>query len=131
MSASPTGTQLHLRPLTDGDLRGPALVDQRTRLDFEAFRVAVGGTARRLGDLGVGHGDVVAAVLSNRVELVITMYASWALGAAFTPVNPALTADEIAYQLGDAQARAVVTEPGTAARVTSEGCAHIDADTIL
>jgi acyl-CoA synthetase (AMP-forming)/AMP-acid ligase II len=130
MSTCLTDTPLHLRPLTDAGLQGPALADQRSRLDFEAFRRAVNVTAERLCDLGVGRGDAVAAILPNRIELIITMYAAWALGAAFTPVNSALTADEIAYQLADAQARAVVTEPCTAAKAEVVP-RRVDADTIL
>ena len=47
-----------------------------------------------------------------------------------TPVNPALTADEIAFQLTDAGTRAVVTEASTAPKGT-EVPRHLDADTLL
>jgi acyl-CoA synthetase (AMP-forming)/AMP-acid ligase II len=63
-----------------------------------------------LTEAGIGRGDVVAVVLPNRAELVVVMYASWALAAAVTPVNPALTEDEVAYQLADSHARIAVVD---------------------
>jgi acyl-CoA synthetase (AMP-forming)/AMP-acid ligase II len=50
----------------------------------------------------------VAVVLPNRVDLVVTLFAAWRLGAAVTPVNPALTTPEIAHQVGDSGASVVV-----------------------
>jgi acyl-CoA synthetase (AMP-forming)/AMP-acid ligase II len=52
----------------------------------------------------------VATLLTNRVELVLTLFAAWQLGAAVTPINPALTDAEAAYQLEDSAARLVVVE---------------------
>jgi acyl-CoA synthetase (AMP-forming)/AMP-acid ligase II len=111
-------TFAHLRSLTDGEFTGAAIADERLRLDHDQFRSAVAATAAKLADLGVMRGDVVATVLPNRVELVITMYAAWQLGAALTPVNPALTRDEVAYQLGDAGARLAVVDDGSRGLVT-------------
>lgn len=54
--------------------------------------------AGRLAALGVGNGDLVAIALPNRIELVIALFAAWRLGAAVTPVNPALTPAEMQYQ---------------------------------
>ncbi|MFF9364504.1 class I adenylate-forming enzyme family protein [Streptomyces griseoluteus] len=59
---------------------------------------------------GVRDGDIVAVKLPNRVELVAALFAAWRLGAALTPVNPALTAAETHYQLTDCGAKAVVVE---------------------
>ena len=56
----------------------------------------------------MGAGDVVAIVLPNRVELVISLFAAWRLGAAATPVNPALTPAEMQYQIDDAGAKVVI-----------------------
>jgi acyl-CoA synthetase (AMP-forming)/AMP-acid ligase II len=111
-------TLVHLRPLTDREYTGEAVADERVRLDHREFRSAVDTAARLLADLGVGRGDVVAAVLGNRVELVVAMYAAWQLGAALTPVNPALTEDEVSYQLADAGARLAIVDASTRALVT-------------
>jgi acyl-CoA synthetase (AMP-forming)/AMP-acid ligase II len=110
-------TLAHLRPTYDVRLTGDAVADLEVRLDHAGFRTAVEATARRLAALGIGRGDVVAVVLPNRVELVITLYATWLLGAALTPVNPALTEDEVSYQLADAGARVAIVDAGTGERV--------------
>jgi long-chain acyl-CoA synthetase len=65
---------------------------------------------------GVGEGDVVAAILPNRVELVAAMFAAWLLGASLTPVNPALTPADIDFQLKDSGARLAVVDATTDAR---------------
>jgi long-chain acyl-CoA synthetase len=116
----------HLRPLTDADLSGPAVADERIALDHESFRRAVAETATVLAARGIGRGDVVGAVLSNRTELVVTMYASWLLGAALTPVNPLLTTDEVTYQLADAGASLAVVEDASRALVTTVETLHVD-----
>jgi long-chain acyl-CoA synthetase len=64
----------------------------------------------RLRSAGVQAGEVVAVKLPNRIELIITLFAAWRLGAAATPVNPSLTAAEVAYQLDDSSARVLVSE---------------------
>ena len=66
--------------------------------------------AALLARLGVGAGDVVAIALPNRVELVVSLFAAWRLGAAATPVNPALTRAEMQYQVDDAAAKVVIGE---------------------
>ena len=50
---------------------------------------------------GVGAGDVVATMLTNRVELIVVMFAAWRVGAALTPINPSLTASEAVFQIED------------------------------
>jgi long-chain acyl-CoA synthetase len=85
----------HLEVLYDGRRGGDAVADATGRLDTEAFRAAVAATAARFAAAGVGRGDVVATVLANRVELVVSLQAAWDLGAVLTPVNPSLTADEV------------------------------------
>jgi long-chain acyl-CoA synthetase len=122
-------TLTHLRPLTDHELTGDALADETVRLDFERFRSAVRATAGLLAEHGVGRGDVVAVVLPNRVELVVTMYAAWLLGAALTPVNPALTEDEVSYQLSDGDARVAVVD--AASRSLVKNVPVLDVDSLL
>src|SRR6185295_2355169 len=56
-----------------------------------------------------------AIMLPNRVELITSVFAAWRLGAAVTPVNPALTAQEARYQIDDAGATLVVADDAAAA----------------
>ncbi|MFG2881732.1 class I adenylate-forming enzyme family protein [Streptomyces sp. NPDC048297] len=95
------------------DALGPCLADDTVSLDNAAFAERVRAAAAVLRARGVGPGDVVAVVLPNRIELVVVLFAAWRLGAAVTPVNPALTADEAGFQIRDAGARVVVGDAGS------------------
>ena len=86
----------------------PAVADDAVALDNAAFADRVARAAALLERLGVGAGDVVAIALPNRLELIIALFAAWRLGAAATPVNPALTAAEMQYQVDDARAKVVI-----------------------
>ena len=84
--------------------------DDRLALTNAEFLARVKATAAMLRAAGVGPGDVVATMLTNRVELVVVMFAAWRIGAALTPINPNLTAGEAAFQIEDSGARVVVHE---------------------
>ncbi|WP_433634883.1 class I adenylate-forming enzyme family protein [Nocardia sp. CA-120079] len=88
----------------------PCIADDLEYLDNNAFAQRVRQAAAVLQANGVGSGDVVAVVLPNRLELVIILFAAWRLGAAITPINPALTDDEARYQIEDSAAKIVITE---------------------
>ncbi|MGH3318738.1 MAG: class I adenylate-forming enzyme family protein [Streptosporangiaceae bacterium] len=72
--------------------------------------------ANALHGWGVGRGDVVAVHMPNRPQYPQVYYGTLLAGAAFSPVNPLLPPDDVAFQLADSGARAVVTY-GEAARV--------------
>jgi long-chain acyl-CoA synthetase len=90
--------------------RRPRLTDPRLSLTGVDLDARVAGAAEHLADLGVRRGSTVAAVLPNRAELVITLYAAWRLGAAFTPVNPTFTPSETRRQIDDSGATVVVAD---------------------
>ncbi len=58
---------------------------------------------------GVTHGGVVVVRLPNRTDLVVALFAAWRLGAAVTPINPALAPAEVEYQLADSGATVLLT----------------------
>ncbi|MCS3781920.1 class I adenylate-forming enzyme family protein [Tsukamurella ocularis] len=90
----------------------PAVADDALDLDNAAFDDAVRRAAAALRAAGVGPGDVVAVKLPNTALLVITLFASWHLGAAATPINPYLAPPEVDYQVQDAGATVLVTDAG-------------------
>ncbi|MDC0771574.1 class I adenylate-forming enzyme family protein [Streptomyces sp. HD] len=104
---------MHIAELPDlrarRDADGPCTADETSVLDNAAFARRVRRAAAALRARGVGRGDVVALLLPNTVDFVVALFAAWRLGAAVTPVNPALTEDEVRHQLGDAGATVVVT----------------------
>ena len=102
------------------DPGGACLADERQDLDNAAFADRVIAVAAVFATAGLHRGDVLAVMLPNRVELVTSMFAAWRLGAAVTPVNPALTAQETSYQVADAGATLVVAD-GTGAAMLRDG----------
>ncbi|NEW39835.1 long-chain fatty acid--CoA ligase [Nocardia cyriacigeorgica] len=86
----------------------PAIADDDAELDNTGFLDAVRRAAGTLRDHGVRPGDVVAVMLPNTVDLVVTLFAAWRLGAAVTPLNPALVAGEVGYQVADADATVLI-----------------------
>ncbi|MFI7666790.1 class I adenylate-forming enzyme family protein [Nocardia sp. NPDC049526] len=88
---------------------GPALADDSTELTNARFLDVVRRAATTLRDKGVERGDVVAVMLPNTVDLVVSLFAAWRLGAAATPINPSLTAAEADYQIADAAAKVLIT----------------------
>ena len=68
-----------------------------------------------LRGLGLGPGDVVAAVLANEPAMLELNLAALQGGVYLVPINNRLTATEIAYILEDSGARALVCSPRFAA----------------
>src|SRR5579862_254732 len=67
--------------------------------------------AGALGRRGVRPGDRVAVGLANSPELVAAVLGVIHAGAILVPLNPAYTADELGYVVGDAGARVALVEP--------------------
>jgi len=105
----------------------PCLADSAALLSNADVRDRVHGAARTFADLGVGRGDVVAVMLPNRVELLVTLLAAWRLGAAVTPINPALTPAEAQHQLTDSGAKVLVNGDGAS---VFDGVVSVAADVL-
>jgi len=90
----------------------PCIQDASTTLSNSEFHTKVLEAAGTFADLGVKAGDVVAIMLSNRVEFVVTMFAAWRIGAAVTPVKPSLTTKEASHQIIDSGAKLVINGTG-------------------
>jgi long-chain acyl-CoA synthetase len=95
----------------------PCIADERQELDNKGFAATVRALAGWLDDQNITAGDVVGVMLPNRVELVTLLFAAWRVGAAVTPLNPALTAEEANYQLADSRAKLVVVDPVSIAKI--------------
>src|SRR4029079_12175433 len=81
-----------------------AVVDDVERLTYAALQDRAARLATGLGDLGLGRGDRLAALLKNRAETVALYWACQWLGAWFVPLNHRLGPDEAAYCVEDAGA---------------------------
>ena len=68
----------------------------------------IGRYAGWLTALGLGRGDVAAAMLPNSLQHVIAFYGAAKAGVTHCPINVMYQADEVAYQLKDCGAKAIV-----------------------
>ncbi|GAA5019782.1 hypothetical protein GCM10025734_73320 [Kitasatospora paranensis] len=68
-----------------------------------------GRVASRLLSLGLRRGDKVAVQLPNVPEFLCTYFGILKAGLTMVPLNPLLRAPEIAYHLGDADVKLLVT----------------------
>lgn len=108
------------------DPRGRCLSGAGRSLDNAEFAERVRGASARLAGHGVDRGSVVAVILPNCVELAVVLFAAWRLGAVVTPLNPALTADECAFQLEDSGAALVVADMEHAEKIREGAPAILD-----
>ncbi len=65
--------------------------------------------ARGFVDEGFSAGDKVALVMRNHPEFVYALAACSMLGMVLVPIDPRARGEKLAYQLGDSDARAVIT----------------------
>ncbi|PYS75634.1 MAG: hypothetical protein DMF66_19170 [Acidobacteria bacterium] len=75
------------------------------RFTYGEFDGAVNRTANMLSAHGVGRGDVVSLLMPNCAEYVVAYFACFKLGALAGPVNSLLKPEEIAYVVGNSEAK--------------------------
>ncbi|HEX8686915.1 MAG TPA: AMP-binding protein, partial [Pyrinomonadaceae bacterium] len=75
------------------------------RFTYREFDAAVNRAANLLSARGVGRGDAVSLLLPNSPEYVVAYFACFKLGALAGPVNSLLKPEEMAYVVGNSEAR--------------------------
>jgi long-chain acyl-CoA synthetase len=78
-------------------------------LTFTELGRRAAAVANGLAERGIGRGDVVAVHLPNCRQYPAVYYGILMAGATFSPTNPLLPPPELAAQLADAGAKALVT----------------------
>ena len=84
--------------------------DDAVRLTWAQLSDRVDALAGGLSRLGVRHGDSVALMLTNRPEFSVCDLAVMMCGGAAFSIYQTYTPDQIAYVVGDAEARVVICE---------------------
>jgi long-chain acyl-CoA synthetase len=117
VDASTLGEALRRTAAAHPDLLAVRTLDDTVSLTWSQLRERVDALARGLAGLGVGHRDTVALMLANRPEFHIADLAAVTLGA--TPFSIYLTSspEQIAYVVGDADARVAIVERAFLARL--------------
>ncbi|MET7683564.1 long-chain fatty acid--CoA ligase [Streptomyces sp. NPDC005423] len=88
-----------------------ALVHGEVSTDYRTLYTRTSRLAHALRARGVRRGDRVAYLGPNHPAYLETLFAAGTLGAVFVPLNTRLAAPEIAYQLADSGARALIHDP--------------------
>ena len=96
-----------------------AVIYRDTRLTHRQLLDRVNALSAALVEAGVGKGDIVALLMSNRPEFLESALAVNRVGAAFLPLNVRLAEPELEYIIGHAHAVGIVTEPAFAAAVAA------------
>jgi long-chain acyl-CoA synthetase len=84
-------------------------IDGDQQLTFSRAFERAAQFANALHSRGIGPGDVVAVHAPNCIDYPIVYYGILLAGATFSPTNPLLPPDDLAFQLTDCAAKAVVT----------------------
>jgi acyl-CoA synthetase (AMP-forming)/AMP-acid ligase II len=87
-----------------------ALVYDGRQYSFTELGARAGAVAGGLLQRRVRPGDRVAVGLGNSLELVASVLGVLRSGAVLVPLNPAYSADEVTYVVGDAQASLAIVE---------------------
>ncbi|MFI6497350.1 amino acid adenylation domain-containing protein [Nonomuraea typhae] len=98
---------LHERALFVPDER--ALVSGTAELTFAELEAAAARLARLLVSRGVGAEGAVALVLPRSELMVVALFAVFAAGAAYVPIDPEYPADRIAYMIEESAPVVVLT----------------------
>ncbi len=95
----------------------PFVTIEGVELSYAGLRDLAAGVGGALADAGIGHGDRVAIMAENRLEL-LALWAgcSWT-GAVLVPLNPATRGPQLAHVLANAGPKALALEPELAGQL--------------
>ncbi|WP_417249435.1 AMP-binding protein [Celeribacter sp.] len=110
----------NFRPLTPLDFleRSVSIYSDRTAViwrdqswSYGEFNGIVLEFAAWLEEQGIGQGDVVSMMCSNRPEMLAAHYAVPMLGATLNSINTRLDEEAVEYILGHSKSRLVIADP--------------------
>ncbi len=87
-----------------------AIVFNDVNLTYRELESLVNACARGLLALGISRGQTVCLLMTNRAEYVISWFAIARIGAVASPMNPSYKEREIAYQLDNSDAVAIIVQ---------------------
>ncbi|MBV9494204.1 MAG: amino acid adenylation domain-containing protein [Acidobacteria bacterium] len=99
----------------------PAITFRGVTLTYAELRARASALAAELREKGVGPGSLVGLFVERSLEMVIGIVAILEAGGAYVPLDPSYPAERLAFMLGDAEARVVVTQPELRDRVPVAG----------
>jgi acyl-CoA synthetase (AMP-forming)/AMP-acid ligase II len=113
----PGGIDQILRAAAARDPAAAALVDGDRRFTYGEFDAIANAVAAGLTDRGLVPGDRLALLLGNRAEFAFAFFGAIRAGAVVIPLNTREQTPEIAYNLTDSGARALIFDAALADRL--------------
>jgi long-chain acyl-CoA synthetase len=104
---APSGLDLFLNSVRSRP-DAPAIHHFEETISFGDLDRDSSALAAALGERGAGPGDRIAIFMQNDPEFVLSLLATWKLGAAAVPINPMLKGQEVAFQLSDSGAQTIL-----------------------
>ena len=87
-----------------------AILFKDVNLTYRELDALANAFANALLDLGIGKGQRVCLFMANRPEYLISWFAITRIGAVASPMNPSYREREVAYQLSNSEAVALVVQ---------------------
>mgnify|MGYP002663887895 FL=1 len=92
---------------------------------FEQLADASGKLAHYFASLGLKAGDCIAGLLPRTPELLITILATWRMGAIYQPLFTAFESKAIEHRINTAKTRLIVTNQEQRPKLNSVDVPHI------
>src|SRR5436190_12793803 len=103
----------------------PAIIAPSGDRTYGEFNANANRLVRALRGRGLGEGDAVAILCSNRAEFAEVWAACFRSGLRLTTVNWHLTPDEAAYIVNDCGAKAFVADAASATALPDAGAVRV------
>jgi long-chain acyl-CoA synthetase len=87
-----------------------AVISKEVNLTYRELDALTNSFANALLEQGVSKGQKVGLFMTNRAEYLISWFAVARIGADISPLNPSYKEREVAYQLGNCEAVAIVVQ---------------------
>ena len=84
--------------------------EKDVNLTYRELDALVNAFAIALLDLGIQKGDRVCLLMTNRPEFIVSWFALARIGAIISPMNPSYKEREVAYQLNNCEAVAIIVQ---------------------
>ncbi len=92
---------------------------------FEQLDQASGQLAHYFQAQGIQVGDCIAGLLPRTPELLITILATWRMGAVYQPLFTAFESKSIEHRISTAQTKMIVTNAEQLPKLDTVACPHI------
>ncbi|WP_180104226.1 AMP-binding protein [Acinetobacter sp. YH12108] len=92
---------------------------------FEQLAEASGQLAHYMTSLGLQAGDCIAGLLPRTPELLITILATWRIGAIYQPLFTAFESKAIEHRINTAHTRLIITNQEQRAKLNDLDIPHI------